>query len=267
MNPKPGIYKTWRVVSRLSHWISYVKIISFRICCGQVPHNKCEYEFSFKLQLQVNANTKLSAKWFANCTAATWPGMLHALCQCIVSEVIASKKRGPKPALPKILRNFIQKAEDTGRSGEDSVLVTFNEKSAFVSLSQPLLWCFVESWAASILEWNWFFVVVLQSGCSRVLWTVESEFCLILFHSQTYDVAQQVCWLSFSGWQGKLTSSCAKWRNCFNIYLTCFKQCHCLDRTMATFCAFSSPMSNMACGWAKRSTMVMMALWPKESFQ
>jgi hypothetical protein len=25
-------------------------------------------------------------------------------------------------------------------------------------------------------------------------------------------------------------------------------------------------MSNMACGWAKRSTMVMMALWPKESF-
>jgi hypothetical protein len=49
--------------------------------------------------------------------------MLHALCQCIVSEVIASKKRGPKSALPKILRNFIQKVEDTSRSGKTHFLL------------------------------------------------------------------------------------------------------------------------------------------------
>lgn len=49
--------------------------------------------------------------------AATWPGVLNSLCECIVMEVSASKKRGPKPILAKTLRNFVHKAEDSSRSG------------------------------------------------------------------------------------------------------------------------------------------------------
>ncbi|KAG0604904.1 hypothetical protein M758_9G018000 [Ceratodon purpureus] len=55
--------------------------------------------------------------------SATWPGVLNALCECIVMEVAASKKRGPKPFLAKTLRNFVHKAEDTSRSGKSHFLL------------------------------------------------------------------------------------------------------------------------------------------------
>lgn len=55
--------------------------------------------------------------------SATWPGVLHALCDCILMDVLASKKRGPKPILAKTLRNFIHKAEDKSRSGKSHFLL------------------------------------------------------------------------------------------------------------------------------------------------
>jgi hypothetical protein len=67
--------------------------------------------------------------------AATWPGVLNALCQCIVMEVAASKKRGPKPILAKTLRNLVHKAEDTSRSGAYQHVL---QSSDYL----PLLLCF-----------------------------------------------------------------------------------------------------------------------------
>lgn len=64
------------------------------------------------------------------CVAATWPGVLHALCDCIVKEVEASKKRGPKPILAKTLRNLVHKAEDSSRLG-DSQLHFLRDYSTF----------------------------------------------------------------------------------------------------------------------------------------
>ncbi|KAL2608088.1 hypothetical protein R1flu_026661 [Riccia fluitans] len=50
--------------------------------------------------------------------SSTWPGILHALCLCIENEVAASKRKAPKAALAKTLRNFVLKAEDTSRPGQ-----------------------------------------------------------------------------------------------------------------------------------------------------
>ncbi|KAL3675793.1 hypothetical protein R1sor_025741 [Riccia sorocarpa] len=50
--------------------------------------------------------------------SSTWPGILHALCLSIENEVAASKRKAPKAAVVKTLRNFVSKAEDTSRPGQ-----------------------------------------------------------------------------------------------------------------------------------------------------
>ncbi|GAQ86367.1 Protein kinase ATM/Tel1 [Klebsormidium nitens] len=49
--------------------------------------------------------------------AASWPGVLQALCQCILTEVLAAKKRPPETLLAKTFKLYIQKAEETKREG------------------------------------------------------------------------------------------------------------------------------------------------------
>jgi ataxia telangiectasia mutated family protein len=49
--------------------------------------------------------------------AASWPGLLQALCQCIYTEVLAAKKRPPESILAKTFKLYIQKAEESKREG------------------------------------------------------------------------------------------------------------------------------------------------------
>ncbi|KAJ7559328.1 hypothetical protein O6H91_04G079500 [Diphasiastrum complanatum] len=69
--------------------------------------------------------------------SSTWPGVLHALCQCISMEVALSKKRGPKSFLSKTLRTFVQKAEDHNRSGHKLLLLR-KMKKLFHHLSETV---------------------------------------------------------------------------------------------------------------------------------
>ena len=60
----------------------------------------------------------LNSEYLASFAAASWPGVLHALCICIDNEVAASKKRVPKILLAKALRGFVLKADDPNRAGQ-----------------------------------------------------------------------------------------------------------------------------------------------------